>query len=314
LDQPLIVLLGQTAVGKTSLSLQLAQALNGEIISADSRLFYRGMDIGTAKPTPTEQAIAPHHLIDLCQPDETITLGDYQQRAYQTIDFVLANGRIPILVGGTGQYVKAVVEGWGIPKVPPHPQLRDALAQIPGPELARWLAALDPEAAAKHDPRNVRRVIRALEVTLVSGRPISELQQKKPPPYRICQIGLSRPREELYARIDVRVDHMMDNGLLAELENLRDLGYGRSLPSMSGLGYRQLWSYLEGEMSQAEAVERIKFETHRFARHQANWFQQDDPAISWFEMGDGVETAVFDHINRWLKQGKTGNGHPQTPV
>ena len=311
MDQPLIVLLGQTAVGKTNLSLKLAQALNGEIISADSRLFYRGMDIGTAKPTPAEQAIAPHHLIDLCQPDETLTLGEYQRRAYQTIDFVLANGRLPIIVGGTGQYVKAVVEGWGIPEVPPHPRLRDALARLPGPELARWLSALDPEAAAKHDPRNLRRVIRALEVTLVAGRPISELQRKTPPPYRICQIGLARPREELYARIDARVDQMMANGLLAELEKLRGLGYARSLPSMSGLGYRQLWAYLHGEMSLEEAVERIKFETHRFARHQANWFRADDPAIKWFTMGDGVETAVRHHIQTWLQDGLQANGKVQ---
>ncbi len=308
MDQSLVVLLGQTAVGKTALSLELAQALKGEIISADSRLFYRGMAIGTAKPTPAEQAQVPHHLIDLCNPDETITLGDYQQRAYQTIKFVLANGRLPILVGGTGQYIKAVVEGWGIPKVPPQPKLRAALARLPGPELARWLAALDPEAAQKYDPRNLRRVIRALEVTLVAGRPISELQRKTPPPYRICQIGLTRPREELYARIDARVEQMMAKGLLDELKTLRDLGYGRSLPSMSGLGYRQLWAYLEGEMSLDEAVERIKFETHRFARHQANWFSKDDPAITWFKMGEGVETAVIKYVTRWLNEDKTGNG------
>ena len=305
----LVVLIGQTAVGKTALSLKLAQELNGEIISADSRLFYRGMDIGTAKPTPAEQAQVSHHLVDLCAPDETITLGDYQRRAYQTIDFVLANGRIPILVGGTGQYVKAVVEGWGIPEVPPQPHLRAVLAQLDGPELTRWLQQLDPEAAERHDPRNVRRIIRALEVTLVAGRPISKLQRKSPPPYRICQIGLSRPRAELYARIDVRVDQMMADGLLAELKRLRDLGYGRSLPSMSGLGYRQLWAYLDGEMGLDEAVERIKFETHRFARHQANWFRPDNPAITWFGMDDDVETAVLDHVKRWLKEGETENGH-----
>ncbi len=314
MDQPLVVLVGQTAVGKTALSLQLAQALDGEIISADSRLFYRGMDIGTAKPSAAEQTAVPHHLIDLCPPDETITLGEYQRRAYQTIELVLANGRLPILVGGTGQYVRAVVEGWGIPEVPPHPKLRDALARLPGPELARWLAALDPEAAEKHDPRNLRRVIRALEVTLVAGRPISELQRKQPPPYRILQIGLRRPREALYARIDQRVDQMMANGLLAELERLRGWGYGRSLPSMSGLGYRQLWAYLDGEMSLAEAVERIKFETHRFARHQANWFQESDPAITWFAMNDGVATAVLAHIKQWLTEGKTGNGRSTQPL
>jgi tRNA dimethylallyltransferase len=175
--------------------------------------------------------------------------------------------------------------------------------------MARWLAALDPKAAQKHDPRNLRRIIRALEVTLVAGRPISELQRKTPPPYRICQIGLSRPREDLYARIDARVDKMMANGLLTELEKLRDAGYGRSLPSMSGLGYRQLWAFLAGEMSLAEAIERIKFETHRFARHQANWFREDDPAITWFEMKEGVETAVLQHVIPWLKEGETGNNH-----
>ena len=314
MDNSFVVLLGQTAVGKTALSLKLAESFQGEIISADSRLFYKGMDIGTAKPTLAERAQAPHHLIDLCTPNETVTLGEYQRRAYQTIDYVLANGRLPILVGGTGQYVKAVVEGWGIPEVPPQPELRAALAQLEGPELARWLAALDPVAAQKHDPRNIRRIIRALEVTLVTGQPISELQRKTPPPYRICQIGLIRPREALYARIDARVDQMMAEGLLAELEKLRDAGYGRSLPSMSGLGYRQLWAYLEGEMSLPEAIERIKFETHRFARHQANWFSKKDPSITWFTLGDNknddaVETAVLDHIKRWLKEGKTSNGH-----
>lgn len=302
LNNPLLVILGATAVGKTALSLKLAQECRGEIISADSRLFYRGMDIGTAKPSAAEQAQVPHYLIDLCAPDETVTLGAYQRLAYQTIDKVLANGRLPILVGGTGQYVKAVVEGWGIPKVPPQPRLRDALAQLGGSKVAQWLQILDPIAAQKHDPRNVRRIIRALEVTLVTGRPISELQRKTPPPYRICQIGLIRPRSELYARIDARVDQMMADGLLAELEGLRDVGYGRSLPSMSGLGYRQLWAYLDGEMSLAEAVERIKFDTHHFARHQANWFRLDDPTIRWFEMEDGVETAVLEYVNFWLTE------------
>lgn len=307
----LLVLLGQTAVGKTALSLKLAQELNGEIISADSRLFYRGMDIGTAKPTEVEQAKVPHHLIDICQPDETVTLGEYQRRAYQTIDRVLANGRLPILVGGAGQYVKAVAEGWGIPEVPPQPHLRTALAQLGETELTRWLTVLDPKAAQKHDPRNVRRVIRALEVTLVAGQPISHLQRKTPPPYRICQIGLTRPREELYGRIDARVDQMMAAGLLDELETLRDAGYGRSLPSMTGLGYRQLWAHFDGEMELTEAVERIKFETHRFARHQANWFRKDDPAIIWFEMDDSTETAVVNYVKQWLTEGETDNGeHP----
>lgn len=299
----LLVLVGPTAVGKTALSLRLAAELKGEIISADSRLFYRGMDVGTAKPSADERAQVPHHLIDLCAPDETLTLGEYQRLAYGVIEAVLGNGRLPILVGGTGQYVRAVVEGWGIPAIAPQPKLRQALETLPGGELARWLAALDPEAAAKIDPRNVRRVIRALEVTLVAGRPISELQRKQPPPYAICQIGLTRQREALYQRIDARVEQMMAEGLLAEVEGLLAAGYDRSLPSFSGLGYQQLAAHLAGEMTLAEAVERIKFETHRFARQQGTWFRPDDPAIRWFDAGEaGAETAVFQHIRRWLAE------------
>lgn len=299
--RPLLVLVGQTAVGKTALSLLLAETFGGEIISADSRLFYRGMDIGTAKPTAAEQARVPHHLIDICDPDDTVTLGDFQDRAYAAIDAVLARERLPLLVGGTGQYVTAVVEGWGIPRVPPQPQLREALAALSGDELARWLAQLDPQKHAELELRNVRRVIRALEVTLVAGRPISELQRKSPPPYDICMMGLFREREALYARIDARVEQMMAAGLLDEVQQLRAAGYGRSLPSMSGLGYRQLVEYLEGERTLAEAVGRIKFETHRFARQQNTWFRRDDARIHWFDAeAAGLETAVTDFVRNWL--------------
>ncbi len=294
---PLLALVGPTAVGKTALSLQLAARCKGEIISADSRLFYRGMDIGTAKPTAAEQAVAPHHLIDICDPDETLSLGAYQRLAYETIDAVLARGHLPILVGGTGQYVMAVAQGWSIPEVPPQPALRRALADLGQKELAHWLAELDPAAAARLDPRNTRRVIRALEVTLVAGRPISQLQTKSPPPYDVCLVGLHREREALYGRIDARVDRMMAAGLLDEVIRLRDAGYGRDLPAMSGLGYRQLWQYLDGEMTLDEAVERIKFETHRFVRHQMNWFRRQDAGITWFDMAEpGVELAVTDFV------------------
>lgn len=297
----LLVLVGPTAAGKTAVSLRIANMMGGEIISADSRLFYRGLDIGTAKPTVAEQAQIPHHFIDICAPDETLTVGDYQARAAALFPEIWARERLPILVGGTGQYVWSVVEGWGIPRVPPQPALRVALESLGGEELARWLAALDPPAAGAIDPRNVRRVIRALEVTLVSGRPISEWQRKQPPPYHIAIVGLTWPRSLLYARIDARVEQMMADGLLAEVEGLRAAGYGRHLPAMSGLGYRQLWAYLEGEMTLAEAVQRIKFETHRFVRQQATWFRADDPRITWFEMAESMgETAVSDFVQNWL--------------
>ncbi len=297
----LLVLVGQTAVGKTSLSLELARRFNGEVVSADSRLFYRGMDIGTAKPTRAEQTAVSHHMIDICNPDDRVTLGAYQRDTYKLIDEIMANGRLPILIGGTGQYVQAIVEGWGIPKVSPQPALRRALEAMGGPELGRWLHALDPLAASRIDVRNVRRVVRALEVTLVAGQPITELQRKTPPIYRIATIGLYRDRAIMYQRMDDRVDQMMKNGLLAELEGLRDGGYGRYLSSMSGLGYRQLWAYLDGEMTLDEAVERIKFETHRFSRQQNNWFRRDDERINWFDMEqDGVETAVIKFVQNWL--------------
>ena len=300
-ERPLVVIVGQTAVGKTALSLQLATELNGEIISADSRLFYRGLDIGTAKPTTVERAQVTHHLIDICEPDEIVTLGQYQRLAYAAIDDVLGRGNVPMLVGGTGQYVTAVVQGWGIPKVPPQSRLRQALANLGSDELARWLTELDAEAAKKIDPRNVRRVIRALEVTLVSGKRISELQRKTPPPYDICMIGLTRDREQLYERIDARVEAMMATGFLDEMKQLYQAGYSRQLPAMSGLGYRQLYAFFEGEMSLEEAVERIKFETHRFARQQATWFRQDDAQIHWFDLGEeGAATTVSTFLHDWL--------------
>ncbi|MFQ5398639.1 MAG: tRNA (adenosine(37)-N6)-dimethylallyltransferase MiaA [Anaerolineae bacterium] len=300
----LLVIVGPTAAGKTAISLRLAAEFNGEIVSADSRLFYRGMDIGTAKPSAVERARIPHHLIDICEPDETVTLGQYQEMAYRVIDAVHQRGRLPILVGGTGQYVMAVVEGWGIPRVPPHPRLRQALSALGGEELGRWLRMLDPVAAGRLDLRNVRRVIRALEVALIAGRPISLLQRKTPPPYDVCLLGLRLERESLYRRIDARVDQMMAAGLVAEVERLHDAGYGRHLPAMSGLGYRQLWAYLEGELELVEAVERIKFETHRFARQQATWFREDDSRIHWFKTEENAEIAVMEFVRQWLARNR----------
>ncbi|MDX1688820.1 MAG: tRNA (adenosine(37)-N6)-dimethylallyltransferase MiaA [Candidatus Promineifilaceae bacterium] len=298
---PLLVIVGPTAVGKTDLSLKLAEQFDGEIVSADSRLVYRGMDVGTAKPTAAERARVPHHLIDVRDPDETMTLGDYQDMAYRAIDAIHARGRLPILVGGTGQYVKAVVEGWGIPRVPPHPRLRRTLRALGGEELHRWLRALDPEAAERIHPNNVRRAVRALEVTLVSGRPISKLQRKSPPPYDICIVGLDADRDTLYRRIDARVERMMEQGLLQEVKDLAEASFGRELPAMSGLGYRQLWDYLRGELTLEEAIERIKYETHRFVRHQYNWFKPNDPAIHWFDITEeGWEERVESQVGAWL--------------
>ncbi len=283
----LVVIVGPTAVGKTALSLLLAQEFGGEIISADSRQIYRGLDIGTAKATPQERALVPHHLVDVVNPDEVLSLAEFQEQAYQLIAEIEQRGHLPMLVGGTGQWVQAVVEGWGIPRVPPDEILRAELykrAETLGHEvLHAELVTIDATAAQKIDPRNIRRVIRALEVYYKTGVPISEHQRKKKPPYQILQIGLTMPRELLYQRIDQRVDHMMAQGLLAEVEGLVAAGYGWNLPAMSGLGYQQIGQYLQGQLSLAEAVTLIKTETHRFVRQQYTWFRLDDNQIHWVE-------------------------------
>lgn len=300
-EKPLLVVVGPTAVGKTAFSLRLGQKFDGEIVSADSRLLYKGLDIGTAKPTPAELRLVRHHLIDVCLPDKTITLGQYKRLADATIEEIHRRGKLPLLVGGTGQYIRAIIEGWGIPEVPPHKRLRRALEAIDHDELVRWLRCLDEESARRIDPRNIRRVIRALEVTLVTGRPMSSMQRKTRPAYTMFLLGLTCERQKLFTRIDARVERMMKQGFLEEVIRLRQAGYGRFLPSMSGLGYRQLWAYLEGECTLEEALERIKFETHRFVRQQYTWFRLDDEDIHWFDVLDFEWQKSAEYcVERWL--------------
>jgi tRNA dimethylallyltransferase len=301
---PLVVIVGPTAVGKTALAVHLAGVACGEIVSADSRQVYRGMDIGTAKATAEEQARVPHHLIDVLDPDETMGLAQFQELAYTAIAEIAARGRVPFLVGGTGQYVMAVVEGWQVPRVPPDETLRRALyaqAEEDGPEgLHARLRELDPAAAERIDARNVRRVIRALEVCLVTGQPISEQQAKSPPPYRILMLGLTLPRPELYRRIDQRVEQMMAAGLEDEVWQLLAAGYGFDLPAMSGVGYGQFAPYLAGQATLPDTVREIKRATRRFVRHQGNWFRQDDPRLHWFNASPDPYEAILDLVHPFL--------------
>jgi tRNA dimethylallyltransferase len=284
----LLAIVGPTAVGKTAISLQLAGELGGEIVSADSRQIYRGLDIGTDKASPAQQAQVSHHLLDMVDPDQVLTLAEYQREAYAAIDGVHGCGRLPLLVGGTGLYVRAVLDGLGIPEAPPDEALRAELESYAAEQgalaLHARLAALDPAAAGRIDYRNVRRVVRAMEVCLVTGQPISQLQTAAPPSYRIVRIGLTRPRDALFTRIDQRVDEMLARGLLAETQRLLDLGYSPQLPALTGLGYRQMIHYLQGEMSYDEAVAAIKQQTRRFVRQQYTWFRLDDPRIVWFDL------------------------------
>jgi tRNA dimethylallyltransferase len=302
-----LVVVGPTAAGKTDFAIALADELGGEVISADSRQIYRGMDIGTAKATPEQRAKVPHHLLDVVDPDQTLTLAEYQRMAYDAIDRVQARGRLPLLVGGTGQYVRAVVEGWRIPEVAPDPALRAALeaeAASAGAEaLHARLVGLDPLAAARIDYRNVRRVIRALEVCLITHRPISDQQTKSPPPWRAVWLGVTRERPELYARIDARVDRMMSAGLVEEVRRLSAAGYGWSLPAMTGLGYRQIGQHLRNEIDLEAAVALIKKGTRRFVQQQYNWFPLDDPAIRWLDPSAGSSEDLVPLLADVLQPG-----------
>jgi tRNA dimethylallyltransferase len=304
--KPLIVILGPTAVGKTGLSLELAEAVHGEIIGADSRQVYRYMDIGTAKPTIDERARVPHHLIDVVDPDENLSLAQYQRMTYAAIDTIHIRGNVPLLVGGTGQYISAVVEGWSIPEVPPNPVLRaelEAYAADHGSEkLHQRLAALDPVAAARIDHQNIRRVVRALEVCIESGQPISELQRKQPPPYRVLEIGLTMDRDRLYERADTRVDQMMAHGFLDEVRGLLGMGYDRRLPSMSGLGYAQLAAHLLDGLPLSQAAESTKTATHDFIRRQFTWFRKYNHAVLWHNVEQTPARMILDLSLSWLAE------------
>jgi tRNA dimethylallyltransferase len=287
----LVAVVGPTATGKTDLALHLALAFEGEIIGADSRQVYRGMDLGTAKPTAEQRARVPHWLVDVVDPDEEFGLARYLDLVQAALGDVWSRGRLPFLVGGTGQYVWALLEGWQVPRVGPDWALRRELeerAHREGPQaLHAEVAALDPEAARRLDPRNVRRVVRALEVMRRTGRPLSACQARRPPDFSWLALGLELPSEQLYRRIDARVDAMIGEGFVEEVRGLLARGYRPDLPAMSGIGYRQVCQHLAGELSLVEAASRIKTETHRFTRHQRNWFRRDDRRIHWIDASAG---------------------------
>ncbi len=294
----LITITGPTAVGKSELALRLAAEFDAEIVSADSRQVYIGMDIATAKPTAAERVAVPHHLIDLITPDQPYSLGLYQRQAYAAIDDILARGKLPLLVGGTPQYVNAVVEGWRIPAIAPNDELRQRLSAADPLELYRELQQRDPAAAAKILPGNTRRVIRALEVLYSTGQPISAQQDKQPPPYRQLRIALTCVRDELYRRADARVDQMIERGLVGETQRLLDADYSPDLPAMSGIGYRQIGEYLSGQISLEAAIQHIKHATHAFIRHQYTWLRRD-AELRWF---DNTAGDVYGEVEAVVRQ------------
>ena len=300
----LVAIVGPTGIGKSRLALQMAQTFDGEIISADSRQVCRYMDIGTAKPKPEELSLIPHHLIDIINPDESFSLAQYKELAYQAIGNIQQRDKLPLLVGGSGLYVWAVLEGWRIPQVPPDPEFRYNLEKLVASAgidgLYQELLKIDPAAAETIDRRNVRRVIRALEVNRTMSTPFSQLKRREAPPFATFIIGLTTDRTELYRRIDQRVDKMINQGLVSEAEYLANMGYDFSLPAMTSIGYKQIGMFLKGELSLEAAIQQIKFETHRFVRHQYTWFQLKDKRIRWFDTqnqaGSEIERMVAEFI------------------
>jgi tRNA dimethylallyltransferase len=303
----LVVILGPTASGKSALAIALAQHFHGEIVSADSRQVYRGMDIGTAKVTPQERLLVPHHLLDVVDPQQIYTVSQYQQQAVEAIDDILARGYQPFLVGGSPHYIQAVVDHLDLPRVPPDYALRAQLETQPLAELVAQLEEIDPHSAATIDRNNPRRVIRALEVCLISGKPYSQQRGIAMALYHCLLLGISWPRDILYRRIDTRVEERMQQGMVQEVRDLLERGISYERLESFGLEYRFISRWLKGEFaSEAEMVTRLKYAIHDFTRRQLTWFRKDK-RIVWLE-GNDIEQARRD-VEKFLATA----GCPQGP-
>jgi tRNA dimethylallyltransferase len=307
-----VVILGPTGVGKTEVSIELAERLEGEIVSADSRLFYRGMDIGTAKPTLAQRSRIRHHLIDVADPTESWSLATFRLEALKALKSVHSRGRLPFLVGGTGQYLTALLDGWVPPPRPTDASQRRALeayaAEHGAKVLHRQLAEVDAERAAQIDYRNVRRVVRALEIYHTTGLPPSQIRNRERSPLAGLRIGLHLPRDELYARLDARIEGMLRAGLVEEVRTLMNNGVPANAPSMSAIGYREIVRYLQEELTLEQAQQQIGRATRQLVRRQANWFKADDPRIHWVEARPGVVDKIIPFIQSWLEESKPSGG------
>ncbi len=310
-EHPLVAIVGPTATGKTCFAIELAEILSGEIVSADSRYFYRGMDIGTAKPSAGEMRNIRHHLVDVSEPDETWSIARFQSEAKKAIAAIHQRGNLPFLVGGTGQYVHALLDEWQLPALERDDDLRNVLenevARAGRDILFSFLEKVDPEAASHIDPRNKRRTLRAVEVILRTGRLFSEGKGISKSPYTRKMIGLTCDRVSLYERIDKRIDTMIENGLVAEVQELMDNGILPDHSSMSAIGYRETCQYLEGHISLADAKILMKRNTRKLVRRQSNWFKLDDPSIKWFFVDKVNKYEISDYIQTdqgWIVAGE----------
>ena len=285
---------GPTASGKTSLAIKIAKKFGGEIVSADSRQVYREMDIGTAKPGKKEMAAVPHHLIDIKNPDQNYTVAEYKRDAVKTMREILKKKKIPVLIGGTGLYIKAVIDNLDIPEVEPDLKLRRELEkEIEKHGLRRVfekLTALDPEAAYIVDPNNPRRIIRALEVAIKTKKPFSAQRKAGRPLFDFIEIGIGRPKGVLDKRINVRVDEMIKAGLVNEVKTLVKK-YGRKPQSFDAIGYREIIDFIDGKISLKEAAELIKKNTRQYAKRQMTWFRKDK-RIHWVRNQTEAEKIV----------------------
>ncbi len=305
----LLVLVGPTAVGKSAVAVELAERLGGEVVCADSRTVYRGMDVGTAKPSPHMRQRVPHHLLDVADPSEVFTVWDFQRLARQAIAEIRGRGRLPVLVGGTGLYVRAVVDGLAIPQVPPDWAARreweEQERQQPG-TLYRRLAELDPEAASRIAPQNLRRVIRALEVVVRTGRKFSELAGRQGGEAAF-QVGLTLDRKRLFERIRRRIHDQLQAGLVEEVRGLLCRGLDPSLPALQGLGYKELVPYVLGQASLEEAVRVLERNTRRYAKRQWTWFRAD-PRIRWVDVDDLPPEEVARRVLELVAAGAPPGG------
>lgn len=296
---PVIVIVGPTAVGKTALSIEMAQKFGGEIISGDSMQVYRGLDIGTAKVTQEEMAGVPHYLIDIREPSESYDVSEFKQETHRLIRKIWESGKIPFLVGGTGLYVQSVLFDYTFGEVDGDTAYREELAGKSSAALLEMLREVDPESAIKLHENNPRRLIRALEVYHFSGKKFSDLQNQNEQmsDFQPLLIGLTREREQLYERINLRVEMMLDQGLLEEARLFYDTGL-RDVPAARGIGYKELFAYFDGKMPLDEAVELLKRNSRRFAKRQLTWFR-NRMDVEWFDV---EETSINDVVAGEIKQ------------
>ena len=296
----LVAVVGPTAAGKSALALALARRFGGEVVNADSRQIYRGMDVGTAKPSPDTRALLPHHLYDIADPADAYSLALYRRDALATLEDLWARGELAWLVGGTGQYIWALLEAWQVPDVAPQPDLRAELAAVAerdGPEtLHARLRAVDPEAADRIDARNVRRVIRALEVHEVTGRPITDWQTKGVPDFDFRILGVQSEEKELIWRINRRTEAMFATGLVDETQALLDAGVPPDASALSSIGYAEALRELNGEITRDKAIELTKRSTKRLARRQRQWFRPQDHRIAWAADADEAAEAMRSFV------------------